>query len=200
MAERKLESDIRKLRCKNADSRYFVPQGQLRAIFDTKNNTENNTDNIKAALRANGIETHEITKTVDFILHRAQTIFAILLTIHEVDAITRFICNDQLQLQSLDQRLPYPEGSLKFLSEETADKFYEAQWEFAAPIFSHQFSHRDLDQFTIMPFTFSKFIGKGGFGHVFSLELHPKHHKLHHLEKDGVSVCLPLTAFFFLKN
>lgn len=177
MATRKLQSEIWNLRCENADNRHFVPLGQLHTTF--------NAENVRTTLDESGVEFQELARTADFILHRAQRIFAILLSIHEVGSILDFIGNDQLQLQSLDQCLPFRKGALDFLSPETAARFYEAQWEFAAPIFSHQFHHRALDPSTTMPFISSTHIGKGSVGDVHELELHPQHHELHYLRKDG---------------
>jgi hypothetical protein len=187
-----LRTQIWNSRVENAENRHFVPQGKLESILTPAN--------VREAIRQSGIEPHELTRTTEIILRRAPRIFAILLRIHEVRQILTFIANDQLQREGLDQCLPFRPGALDFLPSEIAEQFCETQWEFAAPVFSCQFQHRILDPSTIMPFTSSKFIGKGAFGHVHEVELHPQHHELHHLSKDTVSLCLsklgePLTDF-----
>jgi hypothetical protein len=182
MAIQQLRSRIWSLRVQNSDGRHFVPQGEVNQIFTP--------DNVYAALKESGAELHDLATSRDVVLRRAQRVFAILITIYEAKAILTFIANEQLQGNGLDLSLPYRKAALDFLPLETAERFYEAQWEFAAPVLSHHFQHRYLDSLIVMPFTTSQFIGRGSSGIVYELEVHPQHHEIHHLCKDGVSLDL----------
>jgi hypothetical protein len=180
MAAQQLRSRIWSLRVQNSDGRHFVPQGEVNPIFTP--------DNVYAALKESGVEQHDLATSTDVVLSRAQRVFAILITIYEAKFVLSFIANEQLQGNSLDLALPYRKEALGFLHSETAQRFYEAQWEFAAPVLSRYFQHRYLDPLVVMPFITSKFIGRGSSGIVYELEVHPQHHEIHHLCKDGVSL------------
>lgn len=169
--------------------RYFAPLGRLRSCLDK--------ESVCAALREAGLEFQEIARTAEVIVHGGQKTFAILLTIHEESAISDFIAWDQMQCYSLDYRLPVQKASIAFLLPDTAERFYEEQWTFVAPVFSRNFHHRNLDRLTIMPFIRSESLGEGAFGTVYEVELHPQHHELHYLSKEGVSL-LQLPVRFFV--
>lgn len=175
-----LLSRLWSLRVTNVDGREFVPRDGARSVLAR--------DYVRLALSEAGIEPHELDVITDFIGRGAQTVFAILLHIREPAVIRNFSSIDQLQSHGPDLSLPFRKGALDFLPPATAASFFEAQWAFAVPVFSRRFQHRNLDPKTILPFVTLEYVGKGAFGVVHKMGIHPQHHELHHLLCDDQGV------------
>ncbi|KAK8030032.1 hypothetical protein PG993_011323 [Apiospora rasikravindrae] len=169
MAARAIQATLHAQRVSNSETYHFVPHNQLKLILEEKD--------VVAVLKESGLASHELTGTTKIVMTRAGRIFAILVTIREIQEILRFIESDHLQGDGgLDKALPFRKGALDFLSDEIADRFYDAQWEFCAPIFSPNFQHRVFDQKTRFPYLQSSLEGEGGFGTVYYVKIHPDHH------------------------
>lgn len=167
MAISQLQSQLWRIKARNNDNVHFVPQESLANVF--------NKDNVRAALQEAELEPHRLATTTKIILQQAQRIFATLLDIRSADKILRFIEVDHLQTRKLDDILPMRDKSLDFLDDETAERFYEAQWRYCVPIFSPNFQHRELADDTILPYLESRYVSQGTFGTVYEVEIHPTH-------------------------
>lgn len=102
-------------------------------------------------------------------MYGAKKILAILLLLRQQSSIIRFIERDQFQASKLDSKLPLSLPALEeyLPSHSVALEFYDLQWEFTYPGFSHTVLHRSLDSNTVLPFVGEpKHLGEGGFGIV----------------------------------
>ncbi len=90
----------------------------------------------------------------------------------------------------IDNKLPYEISKLRnVLSSDLALQFHELQWEFIAPFFREDRSHRVLDENTILPFVGRKQLAQSGFGVVYREVLAQKHHGLDCGYASGGKVC-----------
>lgn len=168
-----LQNSIRQLRTENHQGRYFFPQQSLYSLVTP--------DVVRKVLKECKVAHHHTQEIVDAVVPGARKIFAILVVNNEVNCITRFIEQDQLQQAVLDQQLPFTRAELEVLLHGVhtikIDDFYEKQWEFTAPVFSEKLIPRRLDSRTIMPFIEEDRIAKGGFGVVYKIKIHDEHCK-----------------------
>ncbi|PMD49796.1 kinase-like protein [Hyaloscypha bicolor E] len=164
---KKLRDSIDGLRCKNYQSRYFVPRQSLVKLLQT--------DIIQSELRGI-VPLHQLPEIVQTIFRKGQLIFAILVLIDHLEYIAKFIESDQLQPNWLDHRLPFDQQTLETMMEAVpASRFYEKQWEFTAPVFTPFMLRRHLTDDTILPFHSENKIGSGGFGDVYHITINTAH-------------------------
>jgi hypothetical protein len=71
-----------------------------------------------------------------------------------------------------DDRIPYAEESLQFLSKVEARRFVERQWEFIPVVLTTRPIHRQIQDEEILPFLEEERVGEGGFGTVFKVKLY----------------------------
>ncbi len=72
-----------------------------------------------------------------------------------------------------DERIPYIEENLQFLPKVDARQFIQRQWEFIPVIIAKGEIHRKIQNDEILPFLDDACSGKGGFGTVYKVKLHP---------------------------
>jgi len=130
-------------------------------------------DVVRNSLKAMAsLEVYESNELIRIVCGGARKVLAILILIGHVEYIKQFIEADQFQPSRLDHRLPFEllwlENRLK---RPRAKLFYETQWEFTSPVFSESVLRRKFDDHTILPFTHENYIGKGGFGMVYEIEI-----------------------------
>jgi hypothetical protein len=164
-----LQALIRERRRRNLEYRYFVPHQALYNLM-----TE---DFVEKAVLVSNIPRYHMKEVIKAIMDGARKIFAILILIRQSNLIFEFIQDDQLQLSSLDHKLPFSIEKLQTLlpNLDTATRFYETQWEFAAPIFTGSLCPRVLESEVILPFIGSEEIGEGGFGLAYVTKLESTH-------------------------
>lgn len=169
-------------RNKNIHGQCFVSNDDLREVL-----TE---DAVRKALCDTEIskdcklEPFLIDQAIDVVVHGAHRIFAILVYIRHTKSILQFIEGDNYQSSGLDHRLPFEKGQLQaiFPIPITVDEFYERQWHFTAPIFCDSIVTRILPPEIILPIIEEEPLGKGAFGHVYSIKIASSHQRY-----DGVS-------------
>ncbi len=169
------------LRMKNFESRNFVLYELLCSLMDR--------DFVELAIKSCGIPAfrkHEVTQVV---LHGAKKTLAILLLLRHQSSIVRFIERDQFQASTLDSKLPLTLPALEecLPSNSIALEFYDLQWDFTYPGFSHTVLHRSLHSNTVLPFIGEpKHLGEGGFGIVTEVTLPQR--LQHKISMDGPKV------------
>jgi hypothetical protein len=185
--ERFKESLTRRRR-KNADSEYFVPQDVI--------SSQTSQELVRKILSETSLERYSVEELVPFVVSHAPTTFAILVIIGRPESILAFVEDDQMQPHSIDRKLPLDlHKLLVFLDNESAAAhFYGQQWAFIAPVFSASSLPRALAKRTVLPFTESKELGKGGFGEVHEIQIEPSHHSFAHSEQNRVRLTSYLHA------
>jgi hypothetical protein len=164
----KLRTQIIGSREENVEGRLFFPYRAINELMKP--------DVILGVLREWNIPTPQLHEAAGSIARGALRTFAILVVIRSIRSILIFLKNDQFDYARLDQKLPLSrETLLALLPNDIADEFFEKQWEFAVPVFSKQILPRYLQTKTILPILEEKEVGKGGFGTVYEISLHPSH-------------------------
>lgn len=166
-----IRRQVRALRCKNVDGKWFIPEGTLESgvphevIHDA---VQNHCD----------IEPYAIQEVTQAIETGARKVFTILILIREEKKITAFLEHHlQSDGQALDSRLPFSKLELEMVfTPDAADEFEEQQWDLLAPIFSHRLLHRNIQLEARLPFIESRKIGGGGFGDVYEVVISAGHH------------------------
>ncbi len=156
-----LREAIISLRMKNFESRNFVVYELLCDLMDH--------DFVKLAIESCKIPVYRRHEVVQIVLYGARKTLAILILLNEQSSIISFIERDQFQASKLDSKLPLTLQTLEeqLPSSSIASEFYDLQWEFTYPGFSHTVLHRSLDPNTVLPFIGDpKQLGEGGFGTV----------------------------------
>ncbi len=173
---------IRALRCRNTDGKWFFPEGSLVSGLSS----EVIQDLIQNHCDIEPYAVQEITQTVEA---GARKVFAILVLMREGQKIAAFLEHHlQSDGQTLDSRLPFFESELKMvLNPDLASEFEELQWEFIAPIFSHRLLHRNLQMDSRLPFIESRKIGGGGFAYVYEVVIPAGHHNFKGVDSTQVS-------------
>jgi hypothetical protein len=161
---RRFAREIRTLQLSNIQRRTFVPVEDLYELMTR--------DFVSEACTACGLSPVETVEVVDFIMKGARKVFATLILIAEEPSIMQFIATDQYSRSSIDDKIPFRMEALEAIDPGIADSFYKQQWDFSAPYFTGQTSHRLLDDDVVLPFLSEEFIGEGGFGTVHQLVLH----------------------------
>ncbi|KAF2658084.1 kinase-like protein [Lophiostoma macrostomum CBS 122681] len=172
-AQPSLQALIRKERRKTASGRYIIPERALRTIL--------NEDQVQLALRQHKCEPYKIAELTKRVLKGGRKLFCILALCHALEEFKRFVLQDGLYDNHIDTRLPFDRDQLMKIveGEDLADQILERQWEFLAPIFRDDPSHRVLREETILPFHQDVFRQEGGFGKVYDIGLIDGHHRLY---------------------
>ncbi|KAK0514062.1 hypothetical protein JMJ35_003784 [Cladonia borealis] len=161
---------IREARYRNADGRWFVPEGSLVSALEViRQSLQNHCD----------VEPFAVQWMIQAIEKGGRKTFAALILIREEKKIIAFLEHYlQSDSQNLDSRLPFSKSELEtILSPDVASEFYEHQWELIAPVFTHRLLHRNIPIEFILPFVESRRIGGGGFGDVYEVVITAGHHK-----------------------
>jgi len=189
MSGYQLRNQLRTLRRSVAASgESFIPQKALYRLLSK--------DVVSATLRRSGTSAIHIDSLTDKILKGGQKLFAILVLLKgEESKILEFVKHDQLAVSPLDSRLPFSLETLTTVVPSIALEFYETQWELLAPVFSKGVLHRELHDMIRLPFVRNKWIGGGGFGDVYEIELETAHQTLPFMRAEDVSPD-PSTAVF----
>jgi hypothetical protein len=106
---------------------------------------------------------------------------AALLSIGHHDKILEFLFR-----RLNDDRIPYAEGSLDFLSMVEAQQFIHHQWKFIPVVLTKGDIHRQLHGDEILPFLEETHVAKGGFGTVYKVKLHPASESLVPIDPENV--------------
>jgi len=175
----RIRCDIQKLRRLNTEQKSFIPHGTLDSCLTR--------ETIKAALTYCKLEASTVPQVVRTIEDGAKKTFAILILAKEPSSIIRFIEHDALLDRTLDSQIPFAKEDLQRIIPHAATDFDELQWQFAAPLFSQQLSHRWFRPDTRLPFLESALIGSGGFGKVFRVKLPAGHHAFAGISPSHVS-------------
>jgi hypothetical protein len=163
-----IEDRIIGLQTKNFESAYFVPAEDIEELL-----TEST---VRDLVKQCGIEVQHQEETISIIISGARKIFAILILIHNEVLIRKFVEHDQFQIEKLDAKLPLSEpGLASIIGNSPAKNFFQKQWMFVSPYFRNDLSHRTLDPDVVLPFILSSSIGRGAFGSVSEVVLHPHH-------------------------
>lgn len=165
-----LKDRIHGLRCKNYQSRYFVPRQALLK--------ELSQDVVKGELEGT-FPLHQLEEMTQAVFRKGRLIFAILVLIDRLHYMIKFIEDDQLQPNQLDHKLPFGLQTLEkmMMKPIDADRFHEKQWEITAPVFRSYVLRRHLADDTILPFRSEVKIGHGGFGDVYRITIDRAHQK-----------------------
>ena len=158
---------------KNYDSKYFIPNGQVRQYLSK--------ENVQSILWEK-VPKENLDDLVNFVLAGAMNVFAVLVLIERPSRISDFT-PEYHQESKIDDRLPFSLERLESIlnkgdaSSAEACRFYERQWEFTSPIFSGTLTRRDLPYDTILPFLKKEPTGSGGFGTVYEIDIEPSHQR-----------------------
>ncbi|RKK78896.1 hypothetical protein BFJ71_g16372 [Fusarium oxysporum] len=164
-----IETEIKQLRDKNASKKYFIPEAAFLQLMTD--------EQVKTAVFKSDIDVYRRDEIANQVCRRGRKILGILILINGVSLLQHFIEADQLE----DARLPFTEEILTEiirLSSEQATDFDKEQWMFTAPTFERGTINRRLVKGSILPYKTEKRIGKGGFGIVYEVVLHPLHQTL----------------------
>lgn len=176
MADDHLFQRIHQLRLRNADGSHFVPEAALkREILGPEAR-----EHIRTAIRGSGVEFHMEEEALNSIMQGGQKVFAILVLTNNVHYLRNFIEADGFQRTGWDGRLPLQESHVESIIPCSTDsiKFYETQWEFLAPVFGGDRSHRQLHDRVVLPFIKDEYLAEGGFGKISKVSLPRGHHKM----------------------
>ena len=164
---------------KNIYSQYFIPNQDVYDILTEEaiRNTFLDCDTLLSSHKdaKYRLENYEIEQAVDAVMKGAHRVFAILIFIRSPGLIRQFIKHDNYQILPRDHGLPFDLEKLEIiLGENTiAMEFYDAQWQFTAPVFSDDIFTRELPPETVLPFVKESSIADGAFGDVFAIEIAP---------------------------
>ena len=149
------------------------------------------------------VEPHHVEPIMEAVMKGLRKIFSILVLIHHVKSISRFIENDQYKRSELDYNLPFNKKQLEDIlpTQGLVHEFYERQWHFTSPVFLDSVFTRSLPPKTIMPFLKNEPIGGGGFGDVFHIDIELSHRSFERPELKGsaVSVISLLICILLIK-
>jgi hypothetical protein len=166
-------------------NQHFIPWSSLEKCLD------------KPSIRCELHKLEAITAADDFslmideIFTSLRRIFAILIMIGQEDEIPRFL-EKGISDKDLPYEGPFDKGKqprkevsssydLKDLVQDwppwTIEAFQQAQWTVLAPIFDHSYKHYKFTDHCILPFQKpGTEVRTGGFGDVFTVQIHPSHH------------------------
>ena len=166
-----IRRQIRALRCRNTDGKWFIPEGSLKTGLPI--------EVIESVIRNHcEIEPYAFQWMTQAVETGAKKVFTILILIREEKKITAFWEHHlQSDGQILDSRLPFSKSELATIfPPDVADEFEEQQWDLLAPVFSHRLLHRNIQLESRLPFIESRKIGGGGFGDVYEVVVPAGHH------------------------
>ena len=172
---------IREARCRNADGRWFVPEGSLASVLPPEiiqQSLQNHCD----------VEPFAVQWMTQAIEKGGRRTFAALILIREekkiIAVLEHYLQSDS---QKLDSRLPFSRLELEtILSPDVASEFHEHQWELIAPVFTHRLHHHNIPIEFNLPFIESRRIGGGGFGDVYEVVITAGHHKFKNIDNTKV--------------
>lgn len=153
-----------------SESRHdFLPDSSLNTIL-----TEKSVENAVEELNCRPDEKVGLAKRV---FREGRKVFAILIWMKEEDQISTFRDRD-----SLDSRLPLHESYAEQIAPRFGIEFSRhVQWMFLPFVFSADMveNHRNIDDNRILPFiTNGQDVGRGSFGDVFKVGIHPSQQTL----------------------
>jgi hypothetical protein len=162
-------ADIRALRIKNCQGRYFVPESPYLTYMAP--------EIIRGALLRCGTEPWKLDELVTVITEGAKRIIGILILIRQEKTFIKFVEEHQGETRTMDAQLPFTRDKLSFLEPDMAEEFVETQWMFIAPTFAPRLTHRFFDDDTVLPFVEDLSLDEGGFGRVFLVKVHAGYHR-----------------------
>ncbi|KAH5159568.1 hypothetical protein HBH69_056940 [Parastagonospora nodorum] len=170
-----LREAIKLVRPKNIERKRWVPESRLTQLL-TK-------DAVYTVLAASSIQKYRLEDIVRDVVRSGKKTLAILILLDRPELIVCLIEDDQLQHKiHVDSKLPYTLEKLTslFNHDAFANKFYDKQWEFTAPVFSGSIVPRVLHDDVILPFIAEEPLesGIGGFGTVYVTTIEPSHQRL----------------------
>jgi serine/threonine protein kinase len=164
-----LRALIRNQRVKNDDGHWFIPNGNLDSCLTPTA--------VYNCLQDCGIDAWNLDEVTTVVIQGAKKVFAVLLLIRHEKDIVRFVEYDGFQNQSLDSRVPLSLDVLRRIFRDAAEEFYEEQWLVTAPIFTKHLTHRYFQDETVLPFTTSRPVGRGGFGQIYDVTIPSGHQR-----------------------
>lgn len=171
------------LNIENFEHHYFIPFEKVQQLFTL--------DKVRSLLETSDVRFYDRDDVTKAILHRGRKVFAVLVSINEIGAITRFVERDNLGGNPLDARLPLDEAALApiFPQENARRSFFRHQWRFLAPFFRPDQSHRALSEHIILPFISWKPFEEGAYGEVYRVTVEASHHSI---QPGRAQVSIPL--------
>lgn len=156
----------------NFEHRSFIPFEKLQQLFTR--------EKVEKLLETSDVKFYDREDIAKAILDGGRKVFAILASIQEISAITRFVERDSFGGNPLDARLPFDETALApiFPQEHARRSFFRKQWRFLAPSFHADQSHRTLSEHTITPFVSSKRFTDGAYGDIYRVTVEGSHHNI----------------------
>ncbi|KAL1598314.1 hypothetical protein SLS59_006998 [Nothophoma quercina] len=164
-----LHRQIHTIRVENCNSQPFVLESKLPEVI-TKEVIEKLMRKFNPSYKRQEISTWVTT--------RGTKVFAVLVMISRSNRIQDFIFNDQYHGYKVDhQRLFSKDELVKIFDDDLiAAQYFDKQWEFWAPTFSGEVTHRVMLDRIVFPFMSRKPLAKGGFGDVSRIRIHPYYH------------------------
>lgn len=163
-----IKSKLVTIGIENYEAKFYIPFAELDKFLDA--------EIVRKAIIESGLELPEQDEVIQTVLSGGKRLFAILVEIRCLPAIVKIIERDHLQDQPLDAKLPLDESYMvALLGESDGKSFYRKQWNFMAPLFRGDLSHRILDRATILPFSDNRRIGQGAFGTVYEVVIDARH-------------------------
>jgi hypothetical protein len=190
----KIRRQIRELRQENVDGQHFITSGPLDACLSQ--------EVVLCTLPHCAVEKWRESEIADIIEKGAKKVLATLLLLKEEKQFVRFIENEMLPNRPLDSQLPFAKETLKGIIPDTADEFFEKQWELVPTFFSQRLSHRYLPKNAILPFMKCEPLGSGAFGETEAVTIAAGNHEFEGMESSQVRglrpVVLPCRQHLFL--
>jgi hypothetical protein len=174
---RSIWTQIENNRVRSISGRYFVPPSSLATIL-----TAPAISKAVAELECEPEDRINLARTIQF---RGRLIFAILIWMHEADAIVAF-----QRHRCLDSRLPLDEATAKSIVPNFGATFAnDVQWQFQPYCFRRN-EDVEIGEAEILPYIQeARGMTQGGFGTLIKLEIHPSLQDFNPL-----SVKVPLTS------
>jgi hypothetical protein len=158
---------LHRLRVRNAAYRYFVPEKDLKTLI------KESKEEVKGMVEHSGIPFYQQNEVLSTIFRDGYKTFGILAQMKRISLISKLMEFTHPQVEvSLDARLPMKLPELEKVIPEDATTFDEFQWEFIAPFFAENQSHRFLAPAVILPFTRDEHFTEGGFGKISQIDIH----------------------------
>ncbi|KAL8789350.1 MAG: hypothetical protein Q9195_006877 [Heterodermia aff. obscurata] len=161
-----LRREIKALRRKSTQNRYFVPERILYSRLSDKA--------ILEALVDSHVASHQREEVLEKVVQKGRKIFGILILAGQAQYLSQFIQAEEFE----DARLPFEKRTLIDeigFPKEAANDFEEKQWEMIAPRFARGTLTRRFRNEAILPFASDTFVAKGHFGDVYETVLDTEH-------------------------
>jgi hypothetical protein len=151
--------DLQQCACGNR-RKYFYPPGDVKKLLTTPVIRESISS-------IPSLREDQLNLFASLIQEENLKTFAILLSDGHQYQILEFLFR-----RLNDDRIPYAEESLHFLSKVEARHFVQRQWEFIPVVLTRRAVHRKIQDEEILPFLKEEHVGEGGFGTVFKVKLY----------------------------